>query len=256
MSLASGASVASSIKEYAFRGLQQLPLVLTAMSLLFTVTTASISYLNLLLGFVLIIPLYTTLAGSLSEFALGRFLPGERFSWTRSSGDACRMVPPEGVGSLSLYESKTTSGTVVPSYWLMNITFFVGFVMSNLIDTFTAEPAAGTDPAAVERRMLHATYVAVAFGLFVLGIAIATCLAVKVAGGSELASRSCSPRAQVPSATACTLCHASVVRGLQIYWVSCPSSCLPLPWDARQSYVHRPMNNYTPTNLNNRSRCL
>jgi hypothetical protein len=173
MSLASGASVASSIKEYAFRGLQQLPLVLTAMSLLFTVTTASISYLNLLLGFVLIIPLYTTLVGALSEFALGRFLPGERFSWTRSSGDACRMVPPEGVGSLSLYESKTTSGTVVPSYWLMNITFFVGFVMSNLIDTFSAEPATGTDPAAVERRMLHATYVAVAFCLFVLGIAIA-----------------------------------------------------------------------------------
>jgi uncharacterized membrane-anchored protein YitT (DUF2179 family) len=81
------------------------------------------------------------------------------------------MVPPEGK-VLSLYDSKTAGTGMVPSYWLMQVCFFFGFVLSNAFESYTASSNC-PDSDAVERRKYHATFVLVAVStLFVVLMAM------------------------------------------------------------------------------------
>jgi len=50
MSLVSASGFITGVKEYIYRGIQEMPLVLILTSLLFVITTGSIAHLSLLLG--------------------------------------------------------------------------------------------------------------------------------------------------------------------------------------------------------------
>jgi hypothetical protein len=165
MSLVSAGTLVGGIKEYTYRGIQQLPLILTATSFLFTVTTGSISHLNLTLGLSFLMPVYAFLgqkfAGQLFEYVA----PLLRESWTRSTSDVCKLVPPEGPPKLVDYTTRSGEGESVPSYWLMNIAFFIGYCISNAVDIYLTEPRSG-DPINIERRKYQAAFIISAVVLF------------------------------------------------------------------------------------------
>lgn len=166
MSLTSSSSALGGIKEYVFRGIQQLPLVLTATSVLFTVTTGSIAHLNLAIGLIFLTPIYTWAAGTLTEFVLAYALPNQRVSWTRSTSDTCRLVPVEGMKPLAVYEPRLTGGVPVPSYWLMEVSFFIGYAISNAVDIYMTPAHSDANTNAVERRNWNAIFIMAAASTF------------------------------------------------------------------------------------------
>lgn len=151
-----------------YRGFQQLPLVLIGLSFLFTATTGSIAFLNLLLGLVFVIPAVTYAIQGMLGFVGNKF-PGFAFGLMRS--DVCGLVPPEGK-SLNLYTPKSGSVTPIPSFWLMEIMFLFGFLFSNAAESFQASGNC-PDSDAAERKKYHATYVlGVLITLFIMILAI------------------------------------------------------------------------------------
>jgi hypothetical protein len=59
MSLVSASKLVGGIREYTYRGLQQLPIVIASTSFLLTVATGSMAHANVTIGMVGIIPVYT-----------------------------------------------------------------------------------------------------------------------------------------------------------------------------------------------------
>ena len=158
MSLVSAGTLVGGIKEYTYRGIQQLPLILTATSFLFTVTTGSISHLNLTLGLSVLMPIYAFLGQKISGQVFQYLAPLSRESWTQSSSDICKLVPPEGPPKLADYTARSGEGEAVPSYWLMNIFFFIGYCISNAIDIYATEARSG-DPINIERRQYQGIFI-------------------------------------------------------------------------------------------------
>lgn len=70
MSLVSASGFIGGIKEYTYRGIQQLPLVLTSTSLIFMITTGSMAHTNMALGLALLMPVYTLVLQTLLKFIL------------------------------------------------------------------------------------------------------------------------------------------------------------------------------------------
>ena len=160
MSLSSASGFIGGIKEYTYRGIQQLPIVLGATSMLFTVTTGSVAYANLLLGLSVLMPTYTYLLQIILTAILQYVKPQDRISWTRSTGDACNMLPSREAKSLSYYDpSNESAAKSVPSYWLMEVAFFIGYALSNAVDSMKSPSQPNADPEHVEKRVSHATFV-------------------------------------------------------------------------------------------------
>jgi len=160
MSLVSASSLIGGIKEYTFRGVQQLPIVLTATSLLFTITTGSVVHANLTMGLGVLMPIYTYLLQITLGFILKKFVPNQRVSWTRSTGDTCNLVPSHGPQKIGLFDpSNEAEAQSVPSYWLMSVGFFIGYAISNAVDSLMAPALPNSDTNSHEKRSSQAIYI-------------------------------------------------------------------------------------------------
>ena len=150
MSLVSASGFVGGIKEYIYHGIQQLPIVLAATSLLFTITTGSVAHANLAGGLIIIIPFYTWVL----HLFVGRFLP-----FTRSTGKSCDIIQSMDKSLNSFINSGTKP---IPSYWLTSISFFIGYVVSNAVDSLTLSSESSADPTHIEKRKSQAVYCIVA----------------------------------------------------------------------------------------------
>lgn len=164
MSLVSAGTIVGGTKEYLYRGIQQLPIVLSATSLLFTITTGSIAHLNLSIGMVALMPIYTYTMQMFFDFfntkINANLFTGSwwtRDKWIMSTSDVCKLVPPEGP-QLKFYNAQDITAKSVPSYWLMSIAFFVGYCISNAVDIFTTPAENDSDPKNKDRRTYQAVF--------------------------------------------------------------------------------------------------
>lgn len=157
MSLVSAGTLMSGTREYLYRGVQQLPIVLAATSLLFSTTTGSIAHVNLSVGLVALMPIYTFLMQKVLGQLFTWTAPTGRFGWTKSTSDVCKIVPPEGP-KLTFYRPNEGDAESVPSYWLMSVVFFIGYCISNAIDIFSSPAENDADPNNKARRMYKAVF--------------------------------------------------------------------------------------------------
>ena len=70
MSLVSASGFITGVKEYIYRGIQEMPLVLILTSLLFVITTGSIAHTSLLIGLIVLMPIYGICLRSICGFFL------------------------------------------------------------------------------------------------------------------------------------------------------------------------------------------
>jgi hypothetical protein len=165
MSLVSASTIIGGVKEYAYRGIQQLPIILTTTSLLFATTTGSIAHINLALGLGVLMPLYTYLAQTILGLILGS---QNTIYWTRASGDTCNIIQTAGKKPLSSYDITSSTVESVPSYWLMNVGFFIGFAFSNGVDTLMTPSVTTSDPRTTEQRNTQAGFIMLSTLLFTI----------------------------------------------------------------------------------------
>lgn len=155
MSLVSASGFITGVKEYVYRGIQEMPLVLILTSLLFVITTGSIAHLSLLLGLTVLMPLYGYFLRSIGGFFLTLLSKENQPDWTCSSGDVCSIIKP--------YEYPTTSETtVVPSYWILAIPFYFGYIHMNAYDTYYEPTPQNSNPVNREKRNTQSIFLAIA----------------------------------------------------------------------------------------------
>jgi len=158
------------LKEYVYRGLQQLPIVLASTSLIYTVATGSLAHLNIFAGMAFIIPIVTVILQQIIGFICSRAVANSIF-WKRGSGDTCDMIP-SGKQDLTYFD-KAAPGGAVPSFWIMEISFFIGYCISNAVDSLLTPAAQGSSNINHEKRNTHAILViitTVIFSVLVLGM--------------------------------------------------------------------------------------
>jgi len=168
MSLVSASGFVGGLKEYMYRGIQQLPIVLAATSLLFTIATGSISHAILALGLIFIVPTYTFLLQSVFGWLFGRYRSGN-IDWTRSTGDACNILQSYDMKKLRVSivsETAAVKPESVPSYWLTSLGFFIGYILSNAVHSLVKPSEPNADPINIERRKSHAVYSIAAISVF------------------------------------------------------------------------------------------
>ena len=172
MSLVSSTRLVGGLREYVYRGFQQLPLVLGSTSLLFTIATGSIAHANLALGMGILMPLYTWILQKWWGFTMNSIWKDSVF-WKRSSSDTCRIIPDISKSTtLEYYKPSQLDGSV-PSYWLTSIAFFAGFSISNAVDSLKTPMAAGSNEMNHEKRNTHAIIVIATTAIFLLLVFIA-----------------------------------------------------------------------------------
>ena len=167
MSLVSASGFIGGIKEYTYRGIQELPMVLSLTSFVFAITTGSIAHSTLLVGLGVIMPAYTFLMQNLMGYILGKFFSEGRADWTCSSSDVCNIVPSyKKLSQLSFYTDNTVNGAIVPSYWITGMGFFFGFIFSNAADTLNSPMFPGSDPIGHEKRNTQSLFLIAAASIF------------------------------------------------------------------------------------------
>ena len=167
MSLTSASGIITGMKEYIYRGMQQLPIVLASSSLLFTVTTGSIAHMNLFLGLSFLMPAYTFVV----QCVLGIIMPfitKDIVSWKRSTGDTCDLVGTSRDKTITLEKFMTTTNAMVPSYWITSVGFFFGYAVSNIVDSFKHPSSEGASDVSKERRNHHSMFIAINISVFFL----------------------------------------------------------------------------------------
>ena len=169
MSLVSASSVIGGIKEYTFRGIQQFPIVLASTSLLFTIASGSVAHANLAAGLIFVIPFYTWGLQNIIGTVLS-WSPSMKMnpSWKRNTGDSCNILKSNerlSIGSLDV--SSTAS---VPSFWLMSMGFFIGYAISNAVDSLNTPSETNANSINIEKRRSHSIYVIVASCVFFLAL--------------------------------------------------------------------------------------
>jgi hypothetical protein len=174
MSLVSASEVVGGVKEYMYRGLQQLPLVLALTSFIFTITTASIAHSTLFFGLSVVMPIYTALSQTLLGIILKTAMSDQESRWTRSVSDTCNIIPKHAnMSKLSFYTGPSSPGKVVPSYWITSVGFFFGYVLYNAIETLNMPAATGADPIAHEKRNTQAVFLLSSICVFFFLILVA-----------------------------------------------------------------------------------
>jgi len=159
------------LKEYVYRGLQQLPIVLASTSLIYTVATGSLAHLNIFAGMAFIIPIVTVILQQFIAFVCNFFVANSIF-WKRGGGDTCNMIP-SGKQETLPYFDKAAPGGAVPSFWIMQVSFFIGYCISNAVDSLLTPAAQGSSDINHEKRNTHAALVittTVIFSVLILGM--------------------------------------------------------------------------------------
>jgi hypothetical protein len=154
------------LKEYIYRGLQQLPIVLASTSLIYTIATGSIAHLNIFLGMTFVIPFVTWLLQIIIGFISNRLLPGS-ILLQRSGGDTCDLIPPLTPPDRKDYERFFVSLATkekryegfIPSFWLMEVAFFIGYALSNGVDSLLIPAEQGSSDVNNEKRNTQAMIV-------------------------------------------------------------------------------------------------
>jgi hypothetical protein len=163
MSLVSASGFITGVKEYLYRGTQEMPLVLILTSLLFVITTGSIAHTSLLFGLTILMPLYGFFLRTIGGFFLSLLSKENQAGWTCSSGDTCNIVRPYE------YPSAQSAGGIVPSYWILAIPFYFGYILMNAYETYYAPIRKDSNPVNIEKRNTQALFLAVAsIFLFIL----------------------------------------------------------------------------------------
>jgi hypothetical protein len=152
------------LKEYVYRGLQQLPIVLASTSLIYTVATGSLAHLNIFAGMAFLIPLVTFILQQLVAWICNTISPNSVF-WKRGGGDTCNMIPSGQKEDLTYFDKAAPSGAV-PSYWIMQISFFIGYCISNAVDSLQTPAAQGSSSVNHEKRNTHAILVIITTAIF------------------------------------------------------------------------------------------
>jgi len=167
MSLVSASSFIGGIKEYTYRGIQELPLVLGLTSLVFTITTGSVAHGTIALGLGVLMPLYTVIVQNVLSLILKNVIPERETEWTRSSSEVCKLIPNYS-NKLFSYYSGNSEGLSIPSYWITSIGFFFGYILSNALDTLLMPALANADPTGHEKRNTQAMLLLITSSIFFL----------------------------------------------------------------------------------------
>jgi hypothetical protein len=172
MSLVSATRLVGGLREYTYRGFQQLPLVIGSTSLVFTIATGSVAHGNLALGMGVLMPAYTLILQMVFGWLMNKIWKDSIF-WKRSTSDICRIIPDHTKAStLEYYTSNTLNGSV-PSFWLTSMAFFIGYCISNAIDSLNTPMAPGSNEINHEKRNAHATTVIITTFIFAFLIIVA-----------------------------------------------------------------------------------
>ena len=164
MSLASASGLIGHTKEYIYRGIQQLPLILALTSFMLSVTTASIAHLTLFGGLTVVMPIFTVVSQFLLGELLIRTIPDRKSEWSRSMVDVCKIIPgPESFKKLEYYTyGSNTNVSTTPSYWITSMGFVFGYFIMNGVDTLDVPVLPGADPVAYDKRYTQAVHIIVA----------------------------------------------------------------------------------------------
>jgi hypothetical protein len=160
MSLVSASKLVGGLKEYGYRGFQQLPLVIGSTSMLLTIATGSRAHAGIVLGMGVLMPIYTVIMQSIVGITMPFLFPGSIF-WKRVTSDTCNIIPEfsaSGGLALSQFKSGQVDGAL-PSYWLMGIAFFIGYSISNAVDSLLTPEAPGSNEINYEKRNHQAVVV-------------------------------------------------------------------------------------------------
>jgi hypothetical protein len=164
MSLVSASGLIGNTKEYIYRGIQQLPLIMSLTSFMMTITTGSIAHATLFGGLTVLIPLFTFV----SQYILGNILlwaiPQHKTEWSRSTVDVCKIIPgPESFKKLEYYTyGANTNMSIAPSYWITSIGFVFGYFIMNGVDTLNVPIAPGANSIGRDKRYTQAIHIIVA----------------------------------------------------------------------------------------------
>lgn len=164
MSLTSASGIITGMKEYIYRGMQQLPIVLASTSLLLTVSTGSLAHVTLFFGLSCLMPLYTVIL----QFILKLLLPlalRDPTSWKRSVGDTCDLVGMPRDRQITIGKYIEPDATI-PSFWITSVGFFFGYAVSNIIDSFNHPSSEGASDVSKERRSHHSMFIAINLSVF------------------------------------------------------------------------------------------
>ena len=174
MSLLSASSVIGGVKEYMFRGIQELPTVLSLTFFVFAITTGSIAHSTLLVGISVIMPLYTWIAQQLMNIILTKIFGDQKASWTCSTSDTCNVVSSyKNMSKINYFIDSVENSHSAPSYWISAIGFFFGFILTNAIDTLQTPMFPGADPIGHEKRNTQSMFLLAATAtLIVLILAV------------------------------------------------------------------------------------
>lgn len=167
MSLTSASGIITGMKEYVYRGMQQLPIILASTSLLFTVTTGSIAHLNLFLGLSVLMPAYTFGLQSILSFLIP-LITTDNISWKRATGDTCDLIGTLRDKKITLDQFTKTDSVATPSYWITSLGFFFGYAVSNIVDSFNHPSSEGASDVNKERRHSHSMFIAINISVFFL----------------------------------------------------------------------------------------
>ena len=208
MSLVSASGFIGGLKEYMYRGIQQLPIVLAATSLLFTITTGSIAHANLAIGLIFIMPLFTWVSHLFYGAVFKKFYPAEIF-WRQSGSDTCNIIQSMEKRMVSYLDERKPSQPI-PSYWLMSISFFIGYVLSNAVDSLNTPSEPNANSVQLEKRNSQAIYC----------IITTTVISILLLGLRFRMTRGCEGSGFI--GIGCSMLSASVaaVIGYYIYFIS------------------------------------
>jgi hypothetical protein len=98
------------------------------------------------------------------------------------------MIPSAKQETLTYFDKNALTGGSVPSYWLMQVCFFIGYCISNAVDSLLTPAAQGSSNVNHEKRNTHAILVIVTtviFSVLVLGMRLyfmRTCEGTSVGG--------------------------------------------------------------------------
>lgn len=165
MSLSSASSFIGGIKEYVYQGIKSFPLVISSAVLIYTVSTGSIAFMNLFLGLGILMPIYTFVLQKILGIIFNYISPGSLF-WRRDSSDICRIVPSYDKKDLQHFLGNQNT-EVIPSYWLMNLSFFIGYCITNAVDSLNKSNCDSLSNEQ-DQRNTKALFIIVATSVFAL----------------------------------------------------------------------------------------
>lgn len=160
------AEVILKLREYIFLSLKELPFIVSIGPLFLGIAEGNINLLMLFIGVAIIAPIGAGLAGFILNILFGflnNYISFKDISWWKQ--------PMTDVSSLlTTYTNKNIPVSVVPTYWLTMVLFFLSYLFINALSLYNQEPDKKSDPEKVNNRKSQA--IISIFLIIILGITI------------------------------------------------------------------------------------